>query len=89
MVWGDVANYMRDSFGYPADYFPSTMQMKKQLMKTTSKDVLKARYDEKKGFPRVTPVVERCRRICSGCPFKEVRDQGDPHLLCELIMSGP
>ncbi|EKX37412.1 hypothetical protein GUITHDRAFT_116372 [Guillardia theta CCMP2712] len=72
MMWGDAANYMRDSFGYPADYFPSTRQMKKQLMKTTSKDVLQARYDKKKGFPRVTPVVERCRRKCSGCPFKEI-----------------
>ncbi|EKX54539.1 hypothetical protein GUITHDRAFT_100015 [Guillardia theta CCMP2712] len=72
MVWGDAADFMQDSFGYPSDTFPSTRQMKKQLMNTATKEVLEARYDRKKGFPRVTPLVERCKRTCSRCPFKEV-----------------
>ena len=72
MVWGDAAQYMQDSYGYPSDSFPSTRQMKKQLMNTVTKSVLEARYDRKKGFPRVTPLVERCRRTCSRCPLKEV-----------------
>jgi len=81
MVWGDAAQYMQDSYGYPSDSFPSTRQMKKQLMNTVTKGVLEARYDRKKGFPRVTPLVERCRRTCSRCPLKEVLERR--HTACK------
>ena len=74
LVWGAGNKYLADKYGALVDLYPSKQAVAKQLAPPTTHAVLRHRMQDK-GFPRVTHLVQRWRKPCSNCEFKEVLEK--------------
>ena len=80
LVWGTGHNYLSERYGALVDRYPSTKEVYKQLLQPNSQHVWKKRMEDKR-FPRITHLVQRWRKHCPACEFKEVLES--PSTSCE------
>jgi len=74
MVWGTGHNYLSDRYGALVDVYPSTKHVWKQMVQPTSHEVFVKRMQDKR-FPRITHLVQRWRKPCHECDWKQVLEK--------------
>ena len=76
LMWGTGHKYLSNHYGALVDAYPSTKEVMKQLLQPNEHAVWNKRMQDKR-FPRITHLIQRWRKHCPACEYKEVLENPD------------